>query len=76
MLRNRKAEAQKELATHYLNGLRAKLEEARRFWRESVNHGLHNEIVDGNFALYEEAVKEFNGQCEKEGLSAMKRVAN
>jgi len=76
MLRNRKAEAQKELASDHLNGLRAKLEEARRFWRESVDHRLHNDIIDGNFGLYEEAVEEFNLQADREGLSAMKRVAN
>lgn len=76
MLRNRKADAQKEARSHYLVELRAKLDEARRFWRESVELDMHSDIVNGNAALYEEAVAAYNAQCEKEGLCSLLRVAN
>lgn len=76
MIRNRKADAQKELASPYLVELRANLDDARRFWRESVDLNLHISIVDGNFALYQEAVESYNAQAEKEGLKGLLRVAN
>ena len=76
IIRNKLAAAQKESASDYLKELRSRLDEARRFWRESVNNGMHHEIVDGNFSLYREAVDAYNAQCEKECLKGLLRVAN
>ena len=76
IIRNKLAEAQKESASDYLKELRSRLDEARRFWRESVNYGMHQDIINGNFDLYHEAVDIYNTQCEKEGLNGLLRVAN
>jgi len=76
IIRNKLAEAQKESASDYLKELRSRLDDARRFWRESVNNGMHQDIINGNFDLYQEAVEIYNVQCEKEGLNGLLRVAN
>ena len=76
IIRNKLAEAQKESASDYLKELRSRLDEARRFWGESVNNGMHQNIIQGNFDLYHEAVEIYNRHCRKEGLNGLLRVAN
>lgn len=76
IIRNKLAEAQKESASDYLVDLRSKLDEARRFWRESVNNDMHQDIIQGNFDLYHEAVEIYNTNCRKENLNGLLRVAN